>query len=117
MMSNDTTRLALRRAARAAGRIERAVDRATAPGRNIGFPYRAPTVPRGVEVPAEPPSLGADYDTEWARSPPPASPAACSPRGRCASPCAVSPHRRSSAPTASTTSLAGPPTATSHRRR
>ena len=40
-----------------------------APGRNLGFPYRAPTVPRGVEVPAEPPSLGADYDTSWARKP------------------------------------------------
>ena len=40
-----------------------------APGRNVGFPYRAPTVPRGVEVPEEPPTLGADYDTDWARSP------------------------------------------------
>ena len=26
-------------------------------------------MPRGVEVPAEPPTLGADYDTDWARSP------------------------------------------------
>ena len=26
-------------------------------------------MPRGVEVPDEPPSLGADYDTDWARSP------------------------------------------------
>jgi 1-acyl-sn-glycerol-3-phosphate acyltransferase len=65
----DMSRMALRRAARAAGELERAVDRITAPGRNIGFPYRAPTVPRGVDVPIEPPSLGADYDTEWARSP------------------------------------------------
>ena len=40
-----------------------------APGRNIGFPFRAPTVPRGVEVPVDPPSLGADYDSDWARSP------------------------------------------------
>jgi 1-acyl-sn-glycerol-3-phosphate acyltransferase len=67
--TSDATRLALRRAAQAAGRVERAVGRVTAPGRNIGFPYRAPTAPRGVEVPAEPPALGADYDTEWARSP------------------------------------------------
>jgi 1-acyl-sn-glycerol-3-phosphate acyltransferase len=37
--------------------------------RSSGFPYRRPTVPRGVEVPAEPPRLGADYDTAWARSP------------------------------------------------
>ncbi len=56
-------------AARAAGAAERLVGRATAPLRNVGFPYRPPTVPRGVEVPAEPPTLGADYDTDWARSP------------------------------------------------
>jgi 1-acyl-sn-glycerol-3-phosphate acyltransferase len=67
--TSATARLALRRAARAAGQVERAVGRATAPGRNIGFPFRAPSVPRGVEVPEEPPSLGADYDTDWARSP------------------------------------------------
>ena len=67
--SSDAARLALRRAARAAGQVERAVGRVTAPGRNIGFPYRAPTVPRGVEVPQEAPTLGADYDTDWARSP------------------------------------------------
>jgi 1-acyl-sn-glycerol-3-phosphate acyltransferase len=59
----------LKSAARAAGTAERVLGRATAPLRNRGFPYRAPTVPRGVEVPAEPPSLGADYDTDWARSP------------------------------------------------
>ena len=49
--------------------MERAVDRVTASGRNVGFPYRPPTVPRGVEVPKEPPSLGPDYDTDWARNP------------------------------------------------
>ena len=42
-----------RRAARA-GQVERAVGRVAAPGRNIGFPFRAPTIPRGVEVPDEP---------------------------------------------------------------
>jgi 1-acyl-sn-glycerol-3-phosphate acyltransferase len=59
----------LREAARAAARLERAAGRITAPGRNIGFPYRAPTVPRGVEVPEDAPTLGAAYDTDWARSP------------------------------------------------
>ena len=59
----------LRSAARAAGAAERVVGRATAPLRNAGFPYRRPTVPRGVEVPAQAPTLGADYDTGWARSP------------------------------------------------
>ena len=51
------------------GRVEQAVGRVAAPGRNIGFPYRAPTVPRGVEVPVEPSKLGPDYETAWARSP------------------------------------------------
>ena len=59
----------LRQAARAAGTVERTVARVTAPGRNVGFPFRAPTVPGGVEVPDEPRSLGADYDTRWARTP------------------------------------------------
>jgi len=59
----------LRKAARAAGAVERTVARASAPGRNLGFPFRAPTVPGSVEVPDEPPSLGADYDTRWARTP------------------------------------------------
>jgi 1-acyl-sn-glycerol-3-phosphate acyltransferase len=66
---SDAARRRLREAARAAALLERAASRVTAPGRNVGFPYRTPTVPRGVEVPAEPPFLGADYDTEWARSP------------------------------------------------
>jgi 1-acyl-sn-glycerol-3-phosphate acyltransferase len=59
----------LREAARAAAMLERAAGRITAPGRNVGFPYRAPTVPRRVEVPEKAPTLGADYDTEWARTP------------------------------------------------
>jgi 1-acyl-sn-glycerol-3-phosphate acyltransferase len=63
------SRIILRRAARAAGAVERTVARATAPGRNLGFPFRAPTVPGAVEVPDEPPTLGADYDTRWARTP------------------------------------------------
>jgi len=36
---------------------------------NRGFPYRAPTVPRGVAVPAKKKRTGADFDTEWARTP------------------------------------------------
>ncbi|MBA3288479.1 MAG: 1-acyl-sn-glycerol-3-phosphate acyltransferase [Acidimicrobiia bacterium] len=67
--TSPTSRLLLRRAARAAGRVEQTIGRITAPGRNVGFPYRAPTVPRGVEVPVDAPTLGADYDTAWARSP------------------------------------------------
>jgi len=59
----------LQRAQRAAGAAEDAVRRAAMPLRNFGFPYRAPTVPRGVEVPPEVSGLGAHYDTEWARRP------------------------------------------------
>jgi len=32
------------------------------------FPWTAPPVPRGVEVPAQPRKVGADFETEWARS-------------------------------------------------
>jgi 1-acyl-sn-glycerol-3-phosphate acyltransferase len=33
----------------------------------LPFPFSAPTVPGGVEVPARKPQSGSDYDTEWAR--------------------------------------------------
>jgi len=59
----------LRSGQRAVGKVERAVQRAARPLRSYGFPYRAPNVPRGVEVPAEPSKLGAAYDSGWARSP------------------------------------------------
>ena len=36
---------------------------------NRGFPYRSPTVPRGVAVPPKKKHTGADFDTDWARSP------------------------------------------------
>ena len=60
----------LRAASKAAGAGEAAVRKAAKPLRKYGFPYRAPTVPRGVEVPVEPSKLGVNYDTEWARTPP-----------------------------------------------
>jgi 1-acyl-sn-glycerol-3-phosphate acyltransferase len=59
----------LRSAQRLAGLIENALSRLSAPIRRAGFPYVAPTVPHGVEVPDTAPALGADYDTEWARQP------------------------------------------------
>jgi 1-acyl-sn-glycerol-3-phosphate acyltransferase len=66
---SGSKRVWLHRAQRAAGGVEGVVRTAASPLRSYGFPYRSPTVPRGVEIPAEPPSLGADYDTDWARSP------------------------------------------------
>ncbi len=59
----------LRSARRAAGTAERIVRSVARPLRSYGFPYRAPSVPKGVEVPREPSRLGANYDTEWARRP------------------------------------------------
>ncbi len=59
----------LRVASKAAGASEAVVRKAAKPLRKYGFPYRAPSVPRGVEVPEQTPKLGVNYDTEWARTP------------------------------------------------
>jgi 1-acyl-sn-glycerol-3-phosphate acyltransferase len=59
----------LRAGQRLAGRAETVARKATTPLRSYGFPYRAPNVPKGVDVPKEPSKLGANYDTEWARTP------------------------------------------------
>lgn len=59
----------LHKAQRLAGKAESAVRSAATPLRNFGFPYRTPTVPKGVEVPPEVSGLGAHYETEWARRP------------------------------------------------
>lgn len=59
----------IHRAQQLAGSAEKALRSATTPLRNFGFPYRSPTVPRGVDVPAEVTGLGAHYDTDWARRP------------------------------------------------
>ncbi len=59
----------LDRAQRLSARAEQVMRKATTPLRNFGFPYRAPTVPQSVEVPAEVTGLGTNYDTDWARRP------------------------------------------------
>lgn len=61
---------ALKRAAAVADVLSAPVRLALKPTAKLGFPYRAPTIPRGVEVPPEPSKLGADYDTDWARRAP-----------------------------------------------
>ena len=61
----------LRNAAKAVGTITpRRLPTPTNVIRRKGFPYVAPTVPRGIEPPPEPRNTGADYDTEWARTGP-----------------------------------------------
>ena len=56
--------------------VDRAVEAIRAGGGRVrtvvarrGFPYRAPTVPRGVAVPPKKKHTGADFDTDWARTP------------------------------------------------
>jgi 1-acyl-sn-glycerol-3-phosphate acyltransferase len=56
------------RAVRAARGAQRSTRKVTTVVRRAGFPYRKPSVPRGVEVPEEPSKLGPDFETEWARS-------------------------------------------------
>ena len=58
------------KAARVAATFERATSGLVRKVGAYGFPYRAPTVPRGVEVPDEPSKLGADFETDWARRAP-----------------------------------------------
>jgi 1-acyl-sn-glycerol-3-phosphate acyltransferase len=60
---------AVRVAARAVGAAQRTTVSVKGAARKAGFPYRAPTVPRGVTVPPKPAKLGADFDTAWARRP------------------------------------------------
>ncbi len=54
---------------RLAGSVESVVKTAAKPLRTKGFPYRAPSVPKGVEVPKQPSKLGANFETAWARTP------------------------------------------------
>jgi 1-acyl-sn-glycerol-3-phosphate acyltransferase len=71
-MSPDPTRFRRRsteRAQRSLGQAEQVIKAASRPLAKYGFPWRAPTVPRGVEVPEKPSTLGPDYDTDWARRP------------------------------------------------
>lgn len=53
-----------------AGQVRKQLNKTRARVARTGFPYRAPSVPGGVSVPEEPDKLGANYDTDWARSVP-----------------------------------------------
>lgn len=55
---------------RTAGPIRTRLNKTRSRIARTGFPYRAPSVPGGVTVPEEPDELGANFDTEWARSVP-----------------------------------------------
>ncbi len=60
----------LRRMAKVGDVASSAVQATLKPVRALGFPYRAPTRPKGVVVPEQPSKLGADFDTDWARKAP-----------------------------------------------
>jgi 1-acyl-sn-glycerol-3-phosphate acyltransferase len=65
----DGTGTSIRAAQRAAGVVEDAVRTVAKPLAKYGFPYRTPTAPKSVVVPRAPSTLGAAYDTTWARRP------------------------------------------------
>ncbi|MGD9995955.1 MAG: lysophospholipid acyltransferase family protein [Ilumatobacteraceae bacterium] len=65
-----SARVTLRRAARVVDAVGAPLQAALKPTRALGFPYRKPSKPRGVDVPVEPSKLGANYDTDWARRAP-----------------------------------------------
>ncbi|MFZ9482885.1 MAG: hypothetical protein ACO3AV_08285, partial [Ilumatobacteraceae bacterium] len=60
----------LRRAAKVGDAASAALQAGLKPVRALGFPYRKPSRPKGVIVPAEKSSLGADFETDWARKAP-----------------------------------------------
>lgn len=59
-----------RRAVRIVDAATGVVQTALKPTRTMGFPYRKPTVPRGVSVLPKESKLGADFETDWARGAP-----------------------------------------------
>ena len=60
----------LRRAAKVGDLAGSAVQAVLKPAKALGFPYRKPTIPKGVVVPPDPSKLGANFDTDWARKAP-----------------------------------------------
>ena len=58
-----------RRAQQVVARTESVIRSVAKPLAKYGFPYRAPTVPRGITVPEKPDELGSNFETDWARRP------------------------------------------------
>jgi 1-acyl-sn-glycerol-3-phosphate acyltransferase len=65
----DTARQVLQRAARGADGLERITKKGVRSWRSAGFPFRAPSIPRGVDMPPKEQTLGANFDTDFARRP------------------------------------------------
>ncbi|MDP2293499.1 MAG: lysophospholipid acyltransferase family protein [Actinomycetota bacterium] len=60
----------LRRAAKLGDMASSAVQAALKPAKGLGFPYRKPSIPKGMVVPPDVSTLGANFETGWARSAP-----------------------------------------------
>jgi 1-acyl-sn-glycerol-3-phosphate acyltransferase len=67
---NESGAETLRRLGRMLAPVEATASVARRTVGSRGFPWRAPTVPYGVDVPEEPSRLGADFDTDFARRTP-----------------------------------------------
>ncbi len=59
-----------RLAGRAVRSTRRSANRAKVIINRTGFPYRAPSIPKGIEVPPKKATLGPDFETAWARRAP-----------------------------------------------
>lgn len=60
----------LRKVAKLGDAAGSAVQAVLKPAKALGFPYRKPSIPKGQTVPEEPSTLGADFETDWARKAP-----------------------------------------------
>lgn len=58
-----------KKSARAVGRLAKSRASVSTLRAKLTFPLMAPPVPRGVEVPPKKGTTGADFETQWARSP------------------------------------------------
>ena len=58
---------AVRLAGRAVGKVQQGADAMSRARATTRFPYRAPSIPRGVEVAAKQRKTGVAFDTAWAR--------------------------------------------------
>lgn len=59
--------LSRRLAGRAVRSTQRSANKVKVVVNRTGFPYRAPSIPKGVVVPDDAPKLGPDFETDWAR--------------------------------------------------
>jgi hypothetical protein len=66
---SEAARRVLQKGARGIAGVEKVAFKGVAFWRRAGFPFRAPSVPRGVSVPLKEPHLGAYFDTSFARKP------------------------------------------------